>query len=97
MLPIDFNLFVVVRDGTVKLPKSGVGSTTAVVSIVMHRIDLDLRVIILDCALQIALQEVSISTTIIRLPVNGSNLDNSREVLDRSFDLTQGVKRIPRL
>jgi hypothetical protein len=43
----------------------------------------------LDGVLQMALQEVSISTTIIGLPVNGSNLDNPREVLNRSFDLTQ--------
>jgi len=57
MLPIDFNLFVIVRDGTVKLPKGSVSSTTAVVGIVMQRIDLYLRVIILNCALQMAFKK----------------------------------------
>jgi len=57
VMPIDFNLFVIVRDGTVKLPKGSVSSTTAVVGIVMQRIDLYLRVITLDCALQIAFKK----------------------------------------
>ena len=41
----------------VKLPRGSVSSTTAVVGIVMQRIDLYLRVITLDCALQIAFKK----------------------------------------